>query len=890
MYIRESRESILKKALIKVFSPSHTRTFAILAFLLLAAIIPLTVTVSQKQQETRQEASGCSVQSDYFTGSCASIGEQDCKIRSASCGLNYKCENSTAPGDNHYRCNAGCTNNSQCPTGQMCDLSIGSPGNCRIVGGFVYPQCTNNGQCKTEEICDLSNGSPGLCRLINTGNPPPDQPGNPNPNNPAPNTTCTETSKSPYRQCGGALCGAQGVVGTSNDSVKVIEKDCSGTLNYTCSVEQACTNGCDPATGLCKSTQASDCKDNPADPPFGYKWKALCERNCKYNTDCPLGADQHLGWCYGFPNSGLKCLQLEKLDSGTGGAGLSCTLALDTSRSDNVTNNKILATVTANGLLPSGANIDCSINGQKWITNPASSNYCDIKGLAPNTNYTLSAKYTSGTTKIGECTNTISVTTLSSPGTNTGSLSCTLALDTSRSDHVTYNKILATVKPNGNIPNGTNLECFINGKIWRTNIASANYCDIKGLQPSTNYLLSARYMNGTTQIGKCTNALTVITDKFSIQKASSSSSPTLTPTATPSPTPKESQTVTKTSVVFPNGGENWSIGKVYGIKWNYNSDASPNEPIPTSISLKKVNGSIETKILTIAEKNAFTTPGTNIYYWIIPKQIETGSYKIEVFVHSQSFSWESDISDNTFSITASTDTSFEGIRLTSPIGGELIRAGDVFPIKWEYKSSTALKDGIPTVILLQKYDGRFTDVLTIANVKTLEGENTFNWTVPMLETGMNYRLLIKLNKTQTSLNFIFKKAFAQTSESAGSFGNFAILGTSKTTGSTSPTPKGTTGSTSRSTKKCTDTDFGCIPNDPIGFVSKFYGIGLGFVGGVALLFIIFGGYLILSSQGNAEQLDRGKAYIIYSILGLLLAIFGFALMEIIAGVFKIPGL
>lgn len=44
------------------------------------------------------------------------------------------------------------------------------------------------------------------------------------------------------------------------------------------------------------------------------------------------------------------------------------------------------------------------------------------------------------------------------------------------------------------------------------------------------------------------------------------------------------------------------------------------------------------------------------------------------------------------------------------------------------------------------------------------------------------------------------------------------------------------------------TDFGCFPNDPVGFVQKFYGVGLGFVAGVALLALIWGGYSIMTSR------------------------------------------
>ncbi len=86
------------------------------------------------------------------------------------------------------------------------------------------------------------------------------------------------------------------------------------------------------------------------------------------------------------------------------------------------------------------------------------------------------------------------------------------------------------------------------------------------------------------------------------------------------------------------------------------------------------------------------------------------------------------------------------------------------------------------------------------------------------------------------------------------------------------------------------TDLGCIPSDPVGFVGKFYGIGLSIIGGVAVLFIIYGGYLILTSKGNPTQLAQGKSTVMYAIVGLLLAIFGFVITQIITvNVLQLPG-
>lgn len=90
---------------------------------------------------------------------------------------------------------------------------------------------------------------------------------------------------------------------------------------------------------------------------------------------------------------------------------------------------------------------------------------------------------------------------------------------------------------------------------------------------------------------------------------------------------------------------------------------------------------------------------------------------------------------------------------------------------------------------------------------------------------------------------------------------------------------------------CQPTDLGCIPtDDPVEFTSRVYGIGLGFIGGVALLFIILGGYQILSSQGDPEKLRKGKNMIFYAVIGIVLAVLGFGFYQIIgADILRIPG-
>ena len=90
---------------------------------------------------------------------------------------------------------------------------------------------------------------------------------------------------------------------------------------------------------------------------------------------------------------------------------------------------------------------------------------------------------------------------------------------------------------------------------------------------------------------------------------------------------------------------------------------------------------------------------------------------------------------------------------------------------------------------------------------------------------------------------------------------------------------------------CQQTDLGCLPtDDPLQFTSKIYGAGLGLIGGVGLLFIIYGGYTILTSQGNSDQIRKGRNTIFYAIGGIILAIAGYAVYQIVGvDVLHAPG-
>lgn len=86
------------------------------------------------------------------------------------------------------------------------------------------------------------------------------------------------------------------------------------------------------------------------------------------------------------------------------------------------------------------------------------------------------------------------------------------------------------------------------------------------------------------------------------------------------------------------------------------------------------------------------------------------------------------------------------------------------------------------------------------------------------------------------------------------------------------------------------TAFGCIKTDPSEFVGEILRIAIGIGGGIAFLLILFGGFQILTSAGNPEQLNAGRELVTSAITGLLLIIFSIFLLRLIGfNIFGIPG-
>lgn len=77
------------------------------------------------------------------------------------------------------------------------------------------------------------------------------------------------------------------------------------------------------------------------------------------------------------------------------------------------------------------------------------------------------------------------------------------------------------------------------------------------------------------------------------------------------------------------------------------------------------------------------------------------------------------------------------------------------------------------------------------------------------------------------------------------------------------------------------TALGCISGNPSTFVYKIRNILLGIGSGITLILMIVGAFFVLSSQGNPEQIKRGKEIFVGALIGLLVLIFSTFLLELI---------
>ena len=86
------------------------------------------------------------------------------------------------------------------------------------------------------------------------------------------------------------------------------------------------------------------------------------------------------------------------------------------------------------------------------------------------------------------------------------------------------------------------------------------------------------------------------------------------------------------------------------------------------------------------------------------------------------------------------------------------------------------------------------------------------------------------------------------------------------------------------------TAVGCIKSEPTSLVQALIRLGLGAAGGVALLSLLAGGFMLSVSEGDPKRVGQAKEMIVASLSGLLFIIFSVTLLQFVGwNILKIPG-
>lgn len=66
-------------------------------------------------------------------------------------------------------------------------------------------------------------------------------------------------------------------------------------------------------------------------------------------------------------------------------------------------------------------------------------------------------------------------------------------------------------------------------------------------------------------------------------------------------------------------------------------------------------------------------------------------------------------------------------------------------------------------------------------------------------------------------------------------------------------------------------------------IAHFLEAAMGLVGGLAVIFLIFGGFLMVMSAGNPARFERGRETVLYAVIGIIVAIGAYAIVYFVSG-------
>ena len=78
-------------------------------------------------------------------------------------------------------------------------------------------------------------------------------------------------------------------------------------------------------------------------------------------------------------------------------------------------------------------------------------------------------------------------------------------------------------------------------------------------------------------------------------------------------------------------------------------------------------------------------------------------------------------------------------------------------------------------------------------------------------------------------------------------------------------------------------------NSPAELIHDILDWILGAVGAIATVYFIYGGFLVLTSAGTAEKVDKGKKTMIYAVLGMIAIILSYSILQFFFSFFTSGG-
>ena len=70
-------------------------------------------------------------------------------------------------------------------------------------------------------------------------------------------------------------------------------------------------------------------------------------------------------------------------------------------------------------------------------------------------------------------------------------------------------------------------------------------------------------------------------------------------------------------------------------------------------------------------------------------------------------------------------------------------------------------------------------------------------------------------------------------------------------------------------------------NDLMTVIGRILNVALGLIGFVAVVFIIFGGFQYITSSGDAAKVAKAKNTLLYSVVGLIVVLLAFAIVNFV---------